>query len=194
MVCLVFFAIAIMAYVLEILLPTPKPTQGTKKLKKSSTAFGGWSEESSKKEALKSDFLELMYGTPDDRRSVWVPRANTKPSEDYTDTFLSHARLYVFAEMFDIQPLKGLVLRRLHQTLASFTVWPDCVGDVVELLTFIYGNTLPAHNGEEPMRIMLSQYVGFEMDKMLKAVAFRDLLQQNQDFLNDFCAQVIKRI
>ena len=188
----------------EMLSLAPKPYSNPKNIKRPKVAFGGWSEdgwskdgwseESSKREVLKLEFLNLQYSAPEDIRSVWVPRANTTPSEDYTDTFLSHARLYVFAERFDIQPLKRLTLKNLHQALTSFTVRPDCVNDIVELLIYVYGNTKPDCNGKEPMREMLSQYTGFEMDKMLKAAAFRDLLQQNQDFLEDFCAQVLRRI
>lgn len=163
-------------------------------MKRPKAAFGGWSEESSKKEVLKSDFLKLQYRMPEDERSVWSPRANTTPSEDYTDTFLSHARLYMFAERFDIQPLERLVLGNLHQTLANFTDWPDYVNDVVELLIYVYGNTEPARNGDEPMRMMLSHYVGIEMDMMLEAAVFQDLSIQNQDFLSDFCAHIMKRI
>ena len=36
------------------------------------------------------------------------PLANSAPSEDDTDVISSHAHVYVFAEEFDIQPLKGL--------------------------------------------------------------------------------------
>lgn len=38
----------------------------------------------------------------------------TRPSEDHIDTFLSHARLYIFAAKFDIQSLKIIVLKNIH--------------------------------------------------------------------------------
>lgn len=170
-----------------------------RKVKKSGTAFTShvWAEPASppsKKEALKSAFLGLQYCKPDDERSTWVARANTAPTEDYTDTFLSHAKLYVFAEKFDIQPLKRLVLKNLHQTLAAFTLWPDCVDDIVTLLSFVYSNTITPGNGDEPIRSMLNQYVSYEMDKMVEATAFRDLLEKDRDFLDDFCSQVARRL
>ncbi len=78
-----------------------------RKIKKSGIAFTShvWAESASlpfKKEALKSAFLGLQYCKLDDERSTWVARANIALIEDYTDTFLSHAKLYVFVEKFDI--------------------------------------------------------------------------------------------
>lgn len=35
-----------------------------------------------------------------------APRMISGPEEDYTDVFLSHARVFVFVGKFDIQPLK----------------------------------------------------------------------------------------
>lgn len=143
---------------------------------------------------MKEAFLRLQYCQPDDELSTWVPRANTGPTEDYTGTFLSHARLYVFAEKFDIQPLKRLVLKNLHQTLCIFTLGAESVHDVVALLAFVYNNTIPSCNGDEPIRRMLIQYVGYEMENMVEAAVFRNLLDKDRDFLEDFCSRVARRI
>ena len=129
-----------------------------------------------------------------DERTALAPRANSAPSEDYTGVFLSHARVYVFAEEFDIQPLKRLVLKILHQTLAIFTLWPECVGDIVTLTRFVYDKTSEPVNGAEPMRSMLKQYIGCEMDVLVEAVDFRDFLEENRELLNDFCSMVGARI
>lgn len=32
------------------------------------------------------------------------PRSNEGPLEDYSEVFLSHARVYVFADKYDIEP------------------------------------------------------------------------------------------
>ena len=53
--------------------------------------------------------------------------------------------------------LKGLVLKNTHQTLAAFTLWLDCVCDIVSLLQLIYSNTLKPHGGDEPMRGILKE-------------------------------------
>ncbi len=147
-----------------------------------------------RKETLKEAFSRLRLCEVDDERATWTPRANTKASEDYTEVFLSHTRLYAFAEGWDIQPLKRLALKNLNQTLSTFTLWPECVGDVVTLLRFAYDNTSPPKNGHETMRIMLNQYVGYELDKMLEATTFRDFLGESREFLDDFCSHMERRI
>lgn len=52
-------------------------------------------------------------------------RQNSDPTEDYTLVFLGHAQLYVFAEKWGIEALKNLCLLKLHQTLTTFTPYPN---------------------------------------------------------------------
>lgn len=146
------------------------------------------------REELKESFLTLQFREDGDERTVLAPRANLSPSEDYTDVFLSHARVYVFAEKFDIQPLKRIASGVLHETLSIFTLWPDCVGDVVALARYVYNETVRPAHGSERMRSLLKRYIGYEMDVLIEAVGFRDLLEENRDFLDDFCSIVKVRL
>lgn len=93
----------------------------SKSLKKPPT-FGSSSSRPTKKEALKEAFSKLRFCEADDERPNFTVRANNDASEEYTDVFLSYARLYVFAERWDIQPLKRLALKNLYETLSSFTL------------------------------------------------------------------------
>lgn len=92
-------------------------TKNKKKKKKSSTRLNI---------SLRESFVSQDY--------VWqtdiIPgdRSNKHPQEDYTEIFLSHARLYVFAEKYDIQPLKILSRQKLQHTLAIYTLYPERVG------------------------------------------------------------------
>ena len=134
---------------------------------------------------MKESFLKLRFCKSGDERTALAPRANSALSEDYTGVFLSHARVYVFAEEFDIQPLKRLALKTLHQTLAIFNLWPECVVDIVTLTRFVYDKTSELVNRAEPMRSMLKQYIGCEMEVLVEAVDFRDLLEENRELLNE---------
>ena len=69
---------------------------------KKSIGFGGAIPPPSTKELIKELFLALQPGKSGDERTVLVSRANSAPSEDYTDVFLSHTYMYVFTEKFDI--------------------------------------------------------------------------------------------
>ena len=45
---------------------------------------------------------------------------NRSANEVYSEVFLSHARLYVFADKYDIPALKALSLRKLESSLREF--------------------------------------------------------------------------
>lgn len=143
---------------------------------------------------MKEAFLKLRYLEVDDERPVATPRANVSAWEDYTEVFLSHVRVYMFAEKYDIQPLKRLALQDLHETMARFTLWPECVEDVVALIRLAYTETsrLKCESGD-PMRSMLKAYMAYEMDVLIETVVFRDLLAENRDFLDEFCHYVSKK-
>ena len=115
-----------------------------------------------------------------------VPRSNIHPQEDYTEVFLSHARLYVFAEKYDIQPLKKLSRQKLQHTLAIFTLYPERVGDITTLLKYVYANTVETIDGIEDIRTMLAHYVGTEMDTLIKYGEIKDLMLDNGEILGDF--------
>ena len=87
-----------------------------------------------KRRELKGSFLKYDYKVRRDTITLPPTRGNRGSSEDYTDVFLSHARLYVFAEMYDIQILKTLALEELHSTLANYTLYQSRTGDVIDLL------------------------------------------------------------
>lgn len=123
----------------ELALVTPADFPSPpRRAKKHTTSGYGQLLPQNAKETMKESFLELHLCKPDEERIPIAPRANCAPSEDYTNVFLSHAHVYVFAEKFDIQLLKRLALKNLHQTLAKFTLWPECVGDIVALARFMY--------------------------------------------------------
>lgn len=104
------------------------------------------------------------------------PRSNEVPQEDYTEIFLSHARLYVFAEKYDIQPLKKLSLQELHRTLAEYTLFPERAGDITTLLKYVYANTAETIDEIEDIRTMLVHYVWMEIETLTKYGEIKDLM------------------
>ena len=95
----------------------------------------------SSKYAFKEAFIKLQYPLPESTNSSTPPKTNRDSTEDFTEVFLSHARVYVFAEKYDIQPLKALAIHQLHATLAIFTLYSERVGDIAALLRYSYANT-----------------------------------------------------
>ncbi|KAL9118176.1 MAG: hypothetical protein Q9187_005280 [Circinaria calcarea] len=172
----------------------------SKKDKKSQKAVGfppsvGFGQQRSSKTALKESFIELGYAFLETHPPPPPPRSNRDNSEDYTEVFLSHTRLYVFAEKYDIQPLKPQAIQNLHQTLAIYTLYLERAGDIVELIRYVYANTADVDDGVEDLRELLVRYIGFEMDILVKAPEFKELLVEDGGaLLGDFLRMVEKRI
>ena len=122
------------------------------------------------------------------------PRKNLNKSENYTETFLCHARLYVFADLQDIPELKSLALDDLHALLAIFDLYQERTGDIVSLLRFAYANTAPGLL-KGSLRGVLTDFVGVEMDVLMLDNEFREAMIENGgDMLEDFMSVVMKRI
>ena len=147
------------------------------------------------KVVMKESFLALSLLEEGHERAPPAPiRAKSSPSEDYTEVFLCHARLYVFAEQYDIQPLKGLAFQNVQQALAAFSLVPERVGDVVALTRYIYEKTSEPINAAEPMRYLLQLYIGYQMATLIETDDFEELLRDDEEFLSDFCSLVKRRI
>ena len=146
---------------------------------------------------LKESFLNYDYKVR--RNTITLPptRGNLAPSEDYTDVFLSHARLYVFADMYDIQILKMLALEELHSTLANYTLYQARTSDVIALLRYVYANTSgeEGNSGGREIRKLLTDYMGCEMGILTQSRSFRELMfEDGGDLLGDFMKMVALRI
>jgi hypothetical protein len=50
---------------------------------------------------------------------------NIEQYEDYTNIFLSHARIHIFADKYDVANLHTLALGKLHQILDVFNIYSN---------------------------------------------------------------------
>lgn len=149
----------------------------------------------SSKQSLKESFIKRKETVRKYSISLPQPRENQAPNENYREVFLSHARLYVFAEKYDIQPLKALALEELQAMLAIFNLHIERTGDIIALLRYVYENTCESMEGVENMRTLMTHYVGYEMDTLMKDDNFRDLMiEDGGELLGDFMKMVRKRI
>lgn len=123
-------------------------------------------------------------------------KTETKEKGSYEEVLLCHAQLYRFAEEKDIQQLKTLALGNLHDTLKRFTLNEERTGDIISLLRYAYQNTqVPGSTETEPLRALLKDYMGFEMDTLMKDENFGALMiEDGGPLLSDFMEMVKRRI
>ena len=127
--------------------------------------------------------------------SLRLPRPNENVAEDYTNVFLSHARVYVFADQYDVQGLKSCAIKELHLALANYTLYPDRTGDIIALIRYIYSNTGESVSGVKDLRSVLKEYMSCEMDNLMKDSTFKELMfEDGGALLGDFMKAVERRI
>ena len=143
------------------------------------------------KEPFKSKFQKYLQSSS----SLRLPRQNEHVVEDYTNVFLSHARVYVFADQYDVQGLKSSALKELHLSLAHYTLYPDRTGDIIALIRYIYSNTGESTSDVKDLRSVLIEYMGCEMDTLMKDSAFKELMSEDGGaLLGDYMKAVKQRI
>ena len=174
--------------------PELKDKRASNKAKK--TASDPAESKNSRKK-IQTDFKSRKH--EDFRTAIPIPpmNRNEDENESYSEVFLCHTQMYVYAEMKLIPKLKLLALENLREALKHFTLNESHTSDIILLLRYVYEKTKerPSHTGErEPMRALLMEYLAFEMDILIDDEQFAELLLEHEDLLKDFLNAVTQRI
>ena len=110
--------------------------------------------------------------------------------QNFTPVLLAHARLYCFAHLRLIAPLKALTLDKLHKTLLNFKLYAKRVGDIIELARYAYSNPdLPDRSGDgtlDDLRKLVVEYIVCEIDTIGKYDEFVKYMEEGGEFVGDF--------
>jgi len=145
----------------------------------------------SKKGKLWREFKERSYYTP---IPLSQPQKSQKSCEDYTEVFLCHARLYIFAEKYDIAHLCQLSLQKLHRTLTEFTLYDDCRRSIIEPMRYTYLNTPDLSESIDPLRSLVIHYAAYVVEKLAKSDDFQALLEELGQVGRDLVLKILERI
>jgi hypothetical protein len=144
-------------------------------------------QQRSKKDTLCEDF-RMAYSSWDG--PVFEPYKNCDPSESFTEIFLCHARLYAFADRYQIDSLRTLVLYKLRRTLAAFRLFPERVPDIFELVQFSYANT----REPDDLRNLVTEYVVCFIEYLVPYAVWGSLLEKVDSFAAEVLTKVLGRI
>jgi hypothetical protein len=121
-----------------------------------------------------------------------------KPEDELSDKLVYHAKLYVFANMYMIESLKGLCLHKLLRDLAEFDVEGDSAGEVAELLRYVYANTSANDDGTEgtgsELRDLVITYAACKAEFLVKDKAFLEMLEEGGEAASAFAQFMAKRL
>lgn len=153
----------------------------------------------SKSARLRQLLDNLTYDTETSRatfRACCEVRPNSNPTEEYTQVFLGHAEMYVFAEKWGIDVLKALALSKLHQTLTSFTLYEVRRPDIVELLRYTFSNdhTPDRIGAEDELRSLVMLYTACEVENLIHCPEFISLIGEAGQLAQNLVQMLMKRI
>jgi hypothetical protein len=121
-----------------------------------------------------------------------LPMQN-KENEDYTEVFLSHARVFVFADYHGISALEALALHKLQTALVAFQIYEARTGDISHLIGYCYENTIQLTKlcG---LRGLLATYAACNIEILHRSTEFQALLETRGDFAKDFVTSILNRL
>ncbi|MCJ1412338.1 hypothetical protein MMC19_006432 [Ptychographa xylographoides] len=156
--------------------------------------WGVWSTTKSKKKAKRVDLrrafdLKTYEPTSPSHLATCKPKENSSPNEDYTQVFLAHARLYVFAEKYGVENLKSLTLHYLHKTLLTFKLYESRIADILELIWFACSDENTPSKDDE-LRSLVIHYVACEDANMTKSEDFLTLLEDGGPFVRELWLKI----
>ncbi|KAF2863032.1 hypothetical protein K470DRAFT_211776, partial [Piedraia hortae CBS 480.64] len=108
----------------------------------------------------------------------FTARENTGPQEDYSSVFLCHAKVYVFADRYDMFHLKRLAGMKLRKMLLAFKFNENRLGDIETLVKYTYENTTPREAGgtEGPLRWVVLDYPQTCVEQLIGRAGFEEQL------------------
>ncbi|KAJ4177091.1 hypothetical protein NW767_015233 [Fusarium falciforme] len=113
----------------------------------------------------------------------WKPQKNRHSYESFRPVFLRHARLYILADIYDVQELRELAQYRLYRTLAEYSVYIERISDLLALSQELYANTAM---GDPIRRMIVYYFLCFSHCPDLRNCAEYDkALRSNNDFAAD---------
>ncbi|KAH9872142.1 hypothetical protein IAQ61_004977 [Plenodomus lingam] len=122
------------------------------------------------------------------------PQPNTTVNQNFTPVLLAHARLYCFAHLRLIEPLRALTLSKLHKTLLNFKLFTRRVRDIIELARFAYSNPdLPDRRGDgtiDDLRKLVVEYIVCEIDTIGTCDEYVKYMEEGGEFVGDFWRMV----
>ncbi|KAE8374445.1 hypothetical protein BDV26DRAFT_42727 [Aspergillus bertholletiae] len=130
--------------------------------------------------------INFSLDTHEMAAKAFAPQGNKRTEEDFTPVFLGHARLYVLADKYGIEPLQQLVLHKLKQTLQNFKLCAENVTDIAELVRFTYANTPCLVTRKDQLRTLVTMFIVYSLGRLGDDESFQDLLGEGGDFVVDF--------
>ncbi|KAK3352728.1 hypothetical protein B0T25DRAFT_542642 [Lasiosphaeria hispida] len=144
-----------------------------------------------KKIASMRAFVESADYPPPQDIVAYRPQPNGS-CEDYSDTMLCHASLYVLGDQYNITLLQQLALHKLHTTLQHFVLHPARLDAIPKLVNYVWNNTMPT----DKLRNLVLTYCACIAEDLIKyfPAEFESLVEDIPEFASGLMANILLRL
>ncbi|KAG5987075.1 hypothetical protein E4U43_005248 [Claviceps pusilla] len=108
---------------------------------------------------------------------------------DYSEYFIAHAKVFVFADYYGVEDLMDLAMQKLHGALCGFRLSRERLDDVLALVRFCYERPAP-----DKLKRMVASYAAGVVDSAVPADCFKEVLKDMEDFAADVAWFMVCRL
>jgi hypothetical protein len=123
--------------------------------------------------------------------SMFLPPSDS--NLDHLPIFMSHAKLYVFADRWIVTDLQRLAARRLDEALSMFEYSSTSPTDIATLIKYAYDHTPPRKDKPDILRRMVTVLAANNIHALRQSTHFGELQCEGGDFPKDLMEQVCAR-
>lgn len=124
-----------------------------------------------------------------ERGRFFRDEATISPQPD----LLAHAKLYVFATRYLIDPLREQCLKSLHRELCNFSPSGQSMVYILDLLEYTYEQTgRQEPNRSYSLKMLVIDYISCETRTLIENARFRRILDEYREIASDLVAKLVE--
>jgi hypothetical protein len=127
--------------------------------------------------------------------TLFNPQYHWDAQDDYTPVLVGHARLYTFGDKYLIPSLKDLALKKIHKTLAGYSISLASREAFMELARYAYDTnyTPDRHRGTmNPLRALVVEFIVLNITQFKYFPGHRELLEEEGEYSTDVVDTITK--
>jgi hypothetical protein len=113
---------------------------------------------------------------------------------NHTEIFLSHIRMYVFADYNGIDALQNLALSQLRFALVRFNLSAEGHDDISQLVQACFKETADKGGQADALRSLVCFYAACKIEELWKSPAFRETSVLFPEFYTGLISMILKRL
>lgn len=119
------------------------------------------------------------------------------PEDAISNDFVLHGQLWVFADEYIIEPLKGLALHKLHRDLLAYDIRPEHSYEVIQLIRYTFENTAATRKEvcatQLDLRELVVHYAACKLETLVQNKEFETLIEEGGKFASSLTTLIVQR-